>query len=473
MTDDDTDIDGRRFSKTAAIKAVDSETQTATGAVLVPDEVDRQRDFIREKGVRNLFTDTPDDGVMHTAFPDDAAELVETYVADQPVEIDGEQFPAGTWIARRKYHDDDLWTLVEDEILTGFSIGGEITQAADYAEEEVPDDIAFSGPVEPGPATEILDGRVEEISDVDIPAVPRAVYQTVKSLGKSVVDDVADKDEFVAVMQDRGHSAADAKELWAFLQNHTDTDTEQSKAGGPSAGDVDDATLGKRLKRLLFGAPSSSSTATGSPTLTDDGGTSPEDSDADSDATEKEGRTLSRHNRRALMASVDAQLDILDDAGVDHGITQFSNRDDFAFDLGSYGKAADEQSQKNDAPGGDTPDGTMTDNDDTTTDSNDTDKGLDDAPEWADALAEKVESVEQRVNDMEADDDGDGEKGLDDAPEWAADLAEKVDDLDDRVERVSKATADTQQVGGAEDAGETDDLTEMERAKRALFLPDN
>jgi hypothetical protein len=633
--------DNRTFEKTVEIKAVDTENRTATGAVLVPNEVDKQRDFLRPSGVEAMFAEDPDDGVMHTAFPDDAAELVDNRIVDESIELNGETYPPGTWIATRQYTDDDLWQLVKDGILSGFSIGGNVSEVREYDSADVPPDISFPDPVTPGPATEIVDGQVEEVSDVDIPAVPRAVYREVGKLGKAITDRVDGEEEFVELMRTRGHDTEDARRLWGYLDEHEAAkaaDTEKpivlpngagrerskveingteidltppssmvnaveaaaeagrqglipsdcgtgvgdrrrdqiqngdfgaevvreiaaylvsheedvtaegsppewsedewsscgnaqyAKWGGTGGGEpmrwamrrvneidrargddltyervenattaderaesradtsktdamsdpdtdgesdaektdataadeadtekadlesVDDATLGQRLKSILFGE-------------TDDA-VSPEGGLAeDPDDAAKAGRTLSQTNRRAVMASVDAQLDILDDAGVDHGMTRFTDRADFAFDIEEYGKRSpnggEEMDTDKDAAAGETADDTDMSNDDT-------DKS-DEPPAWADSLTEKVESIEKRVADIEGDD---AEKSLDDAPEWAQSLAEKVDDLDERVETVSKATADTQQKGGGEQTAEKDDgLSETEKQKRDIFLP--
>ena len=467
------------FTKTVAFKAVDEENRTATGAVLVPNEVDRQQDFLRPAGVESMFAEDPDDGVMHAAFPDGAAELVRNEIVDEPIELNGEEYPAGTWVATRRYVDDDLWQLVEDGVLTGFSIGGEVDRVREYAAADVPDDVAFPDDVPAGPATEIVEGSVNEVSDVDIPAVPRATYRELSKLGKSITEEVSGEEEFVEVMRERGHDEADARELWAYLQTHkavderaesragqdntkmpddTDDDgaepesSEETKAADAAdIDDVDDATLGSRIKSAL-----------GLGGGADDGGNSSEEPDADA---EKAGRTLSQRNRRAVMAAIDAQLDLLNDAGVDHGMERFTDRADFAFDLTEYGDKGDysDDEMDKDAPAGETADDDMTDENTDT----DTEKGSD-APAWAESLAEKVESIEKRVDEM--DEDAEAEKGLDDAPEWASDLAEKVDGLDERVDKVSKATADTQQTGGAEQTG-GDELSEKEKAKRSIFLP--
>lgn len=468
------------FSKTVAIKAVDEEERTATGAVLVPNEVDRQREFIRPEGIERMFADDPEDGVMHSAFSDGAAELVRNEVVDDEIELNGETYPPGTWIATRKYNDDALWQLVADGVLEGFSIGGEISEERQYAAGEVPEMVRFPEPVDEGGAVELVDGQVNEISDVDIPAVPRATYRELSKLGKSITEEVDGREEFVELMQERGHSREDASRLYRYLQRNktadepaesgadvdktddmsdsdpTDEDEQSAKeaaknsdfdSDGADIGSVDDETLGARLKSLLgFG-----------------GGTDDPDSGEDA-GVDKAGRTLSQTNRRAVMASIDAQLDMLDDAGVDHGMQRFTDRDEFAFDLASYEGKGNDEMDKN-APEGDTSDETMTDEND------DTEKS-DSPPEWAKSLIDDVEQIDKRVSEME--DDEDAEKSLDDAPEWAQDLAEKVDGLDDRVDKVSKATATTQQTGGSETTGDDgDELSKTEKQKRELFFGGN
>lgn len=221
-----------RFTKTVDIKAVDRDARTATGAVLVPNELDHQEDFLRPDAVRNFQTDGPDTGVMHAAFPDDAADLVRNEVITQAETIGDEKFPPGTWVATRKYEDDDLWQLVDDGVLQGFSIGGEITRAVDH--DKLPRDVRVPEDVEHEQGgTELITGTVDEVSDVDIPAVPRARYKG-QDIGKSVLDEVEDKAEFVELMTDqRGHSESDAKQLYDYL---TDVRDKGVAVGKPFSG---------------------------------------------------------------------------------------------------------------------------------------------------------------------------------------------------------------------------------------------
>ena len=210
----------REFTKTVETIAKNDDEQVAISAVLVPDEVDRQLDFLREEGVRNLYNPDADIGVMHAVFNNDAASS-EHRILDGPETIGGEEYAAGTWIERREYQDDELWQLVEDGILEGRSIGGELDETREYAPGEVPDDVAFPAnvPSDRG-ATEIVDGSVSEVSDVDVPAVPNAEHAVVKTdLGKDVLDEAATEAEFIQAMSQRGHSEDEARRLWDYMQS--------------------------------------------------------------------------------------------------------------------------------------------------------------------------------------------------------------------------------------------------------------
>ena len=548
------------FSKTVAIKTIDEEERTATGAVLVPNEVDRQRDFLAQEGVERMHAANVDDGVMHSAFPANAAELVRNEVIGESIELNGETYPAGTWVATRKYNDDALWQLVSDGVLDGFSIGGEVSEVREYeSADDLPGEVTFPAEVEPGPATEIVDGSTEEVSDVDIPAVPRATYRELGKLSKGITDEVSGREEFVAVMEGRGHERGDAERLWQFLQREKVADEPAESGTGQTKGremsnteNIEKAeystgewiTWGRaasdtrgRIVEIIeepgegfdeaisgdtsvtaeednpvylyevwdgFGDDASPRedeagrgdtihvanredriTSVQDPrdrekaaaglltrakqllTGSDDASGAEDWGDGADGGAEKAGRTLSQRNRRAVMASVDAQLDLLNDAGVDHGMKRFSDRTEFAFDIEEYGTSEhtagedDGEEMDKDAPGGDTPDDDMTD------DSENTEKS--DPPAWAESLTEKVEQINRRVSEME--DGDDAEKSLDDAPEWAQSLAEKVDGLDERVDKVSKATAGTQQTGGSEETGDdSEDLTKTEKQKRELFF---
>jgi len=525
-----TQTEPRRFQKTVAIKATDEDERTATGAALVPNEVDRQRDFLKPAGIEAMYAPDPDDGVMHYRFADDDAELVRNEIIDESEIIGGKEYPAGSWIITRKYHDDELWALVDDGVLTGFSIGGEVSEEVERSADELGDGVTFPAEVEFGGASEILNGYTAEISDVDIPAVPNADHAE-KSLTKNLVERAGDEESFVEMMEPRGHSEEDARRLWGHLQSPTDkahnhdmtNDTDDPDA--PPLDDVDDATLGKRLKGLLFGG--------------DDGDGDGDDTDSielvDADpittakalTLAKEGRTLSEANRETLMAAHDAVEAALA-SDMDFETNRFTDSDEYAFDVAQYGdseekaleKLTEEQGQlvanavqrfvdaQGDATFGEFRDWlwqtdalddddtafasdeaawefvewtreqrenaavseefipyvmaesdtdteiTMSKTDDTDTSGDaDTDKFAN-APEWAEALKEQADKNADRLADLDKTDDGDA---LEDAPEWAKALHEQSEKNAERIDKVAKASAESDQVDGAEKTSEEDD----------------
>ena len=523
-----TQTEPRRWQKTVAIKATDDDERTATGAALVPFEVDRQRDYLTPAGIEAMFNPDPDDGVMHFKFADDDAELVRNEIIDESEIIGGKEYPAGSWIIRRKYLDDELYQLVQDGVLDGFSIGGEVSQEVDYALDELPEEVTFPAEVEEGPATEIQNGSTGEISDVDIPAVPNADHAQ-KALEKNLVEQASGEDSFVELMEPRGHSEEDARRLWEYLQtpadkahNH-DMSTDTDDPDGASLDDVDDATLGKRFKQWWESIGGGGSDAEKS---------APDPPDIPTTRAEKaltvakEGQTLSQSNRETLMAAHDA-IEAALASGMDFETNRFTDSDEYAFDVAQYGdseekaleKLTEEQGQlvanavqrfvdaqgdatfgefrewlwQTDALDDDTAfasdeaawefvewtreqrenaavseefipyvmaesdtdtEITMSKTDDTDTSGDaDTDKFAN-APEWAEALKEQADKNADRLADLDKTDDGDA---LEDAPEWAKALHEQSEKNAERIDKVAKASAESDQVDGAEKTSEEDD----------------
>ena len=212
----------RHFNKTVDVVEKDDDEQVAVSAVLVPNEVDHQLDFLRPEGIERLFNPDPDIGIMHSVF-DNSAASSEHRILEQSETIGGREYPAGTWVEERQYEDDRLWQLVKSGLLGGRSIGGTVTETREYAPGEVPDDVDFGEgvPTDQG-AVEIVDGAVEEVSDVDVPAVPGADMAVVKSdLAKNIMNEVGSQDEFVALMSQRNPGASESaiRDLWEYMQS--------------------------------------------------------------------------------------------------------------------------------------------------------------------------------------------------------------------------------------------------------------
>ena len=354
----------RRFSKTVAIKATDDDEMTATGVVLTPNELDRQLDWLDPDGVKAMYNPATADGVMHAAFPDDHAELERSEVLEESETIDGVKFDAGEWVIRRRYLDDQRWELVKRGVLSAFSIGGDVTAAEEFDSiDDIPDEVDTSNvdpdtvPDDYWPPTRIVNGAVDEISDVDIGAVPSADMAVVKSVGtataKSILDDTSGREEFVSVIQQRGADEDGAEQLYDYLTDETDKQKmsnttapsdDDDDLGADDISDVDDATLGKRVKRFFLGksadpGPDDGTDKTYVPEVPAGA------AKALSMVVTKEGRTLNATNREALMAGHDA-IEAALETDVDFETNRFTDNDSVDFTISQYGDKPDDEGEK-------------------------------------------------------------------------------------------------------------------------------
>lgn len=433
----------RDFQKHVEIKATDDEERVATGLVLTPWEVDHQRDYFTPAAIEAMFNPRPDDGVMHAAFPEGDAELVRNEVLEEAETIDGVEFDAGDWVVRRQYHNDDLWDLVERDILAGFSMGGHITdEERDISEGDLPDEVTFPEGVETGAANEVRNGAVNEISDVDIPAVPSATHAAKGDFvetTKNIVLEAEGEEHFVDLMGDRGMDEGDARDLWGYLQSATTV--AQSKTA-----DVTDEERGLFERFLRFLRSDDGATDTAAPEALD---RDVELGDALDEATTaiKEGRPLNASNRTALMAVHDLVEDVLE-SDVDFASNRFSDNDDVEFTLDDYTKMTD-----------------------------DTDTDGDESPEWAKSLeetvesnAEQIEALNERLGDSEekdADDEPTVEELQAEIEAYEASVDELTDELEDakhRLDKLSTASAETQQLDRDEGSGDASGLDKIANA---------
>lgn len=232
----DAPTDGQ-FEKRVELLEKNDDEQIARGAVLVPDRLDHQGDFLRADTIADLrdsFAERVDEGdaypgVMHSVFPRDDLELVEDRQLESAETIGGKELPAGTWLQGWKYADDTLWTLVDDGVLGGFSIGG-TAKGVIYEPGAMPDDVEIPDPVQAEldeldldrddiRVREITEGRIMETSTVDRPAVPDAVHAETKALAKAAP---ALTENVVAArlyLEARGHEPDDARRLAEYLND--------------------------------------------------------------------------------------------------------------------------------------------------------------------------------------------------------------------------------------------------------------
>lgn len=118
-------------------KAADE--QTVTGVVLQPEETDAQGDIISAEVIKKAAHDflaqynkKTELGLMHTNFRKNF-ELYESWVAPVDLVLKSAVVKAGSWLITVKVKDSEVWKLVKDGKITGFSIGGKamVTQVGE------------------------------------------------------------------------------------------------------------------------------------------------------------------------------------------------------------------------------------------------------------------------------------------------------------------------------------------------------
>ncbi|WP_238709294.1 XkdF-like putative serine protease domain-containing protein [Natronorubrum halophilum] len=443
--------------------AKDDEEQIATGIVMVPYAVDLQGDWERPETIQQFAEQFGNfegvgeagNGVMHAVFPDEHATLERNEVLEEATEIGGTEAPAGAWIQEWRFEDEELWELVADGILEGYSIGAvNVHWDGPMEQDDLPDEVSVPDRIDEDDLVwELVDGIIREVSAVDIPAVPDAmILETKSEADKRLADHLGNRDGFLEEAQQRGHSETEAERLWEYLNRAVDIEG----AGDP--GEKTDSVLARAGKAAL-------SVLTGS----DDDTTTPsktsEAPDRDRNlerGSEKEGRTLSTANQHSLYAAIDTSLDVLEDAGVDHGMTRFTNREDTSFDLSEHQARdwpdpddEDEEDEEEDsagtdgppfesAAGGDTPDDNTTMSDE----NGGEEKSL--AEQNAEQISDLTAAIDDLADSM-SDEGSEKEEETGEEKSLAEQNAEKLSEVTDRIDAISKQTGtDTQQIGKVE-----------------------
>lgn len=325
----------QQFERSVEFEKGNTKEQIVSGAILIPDELDTQLDYFRADTIRALAENYEErfensdvyGGVMHSVFPESGIELFESRVLDEPKTLGDDQYPQGTWIQRYKVTDDDLWALIDDGVLGGYSIGG---TAKGHVTEPIPDDVRVPEAVANGvpddvdpsdlPGREITEGRILESSFVDLPAVPRATHVEHKADGlhkghPALTDSIVQARLY---LEGRGHPPDDAKRLAEYLQSEKTA----SESG-----------IAARIKSLL----GRTSGGSGGESALQQPRASTETTKADHF---EKGATLSEENVRRGMAIHDIALDLLE-TEIDTGRQSFATDDSFEFGGVAYVPAAE------------------------------------------------------------------------------------------------------------------------------------
>jgi hypothetical protein len=102
--------------------------QYVLGIVLEPDVVDSQSDTYNSEEVRRAsekFMEMHRNmGLMHKMHVNDKVQILENYLAPVDMQIGDKVVKKGTWMMGVRVKCPELWQLVKDGALTGYSIGG-------------------------------------------------------------------------------------------------------------------------------------------------------------------------------------------------------------------------------------------------------------------------------------------------------------------------------------------------------------
>ena len=114
----------------------DKKEHIISGIVIATDEIDAEEEFITEEDIykANISYMTKLSGGMvgstisHTKRLQLGHQLalIENYIAPQNLKLGDQKIKKGSWIQSYKIFDADLWDMVEEEEIVGFSIGAEV-----------------------------------------------------------------------------------------------------------------------------------------------------------------------------------------------------------------------------------------------------------------------------------------------------------------------------------------------------------
>ena len=352
---------GEQLTKRVDYVAKDADAQTATGVVMVPYTVDHHGDWERPETIEafaeqfDAFVDAgeADGGVMHAVWPSEWMTLERNDVLAEAETIGGEEVPAGAWVQTWQYNDDELWGLVEDDILGGHSIGA-VNVDWDYNGEEpedLPDEVTVPDEVDVDEFFELTDGIIREVSAVDIPAVPDArILEASKARAatarKRLADHLGNRDGFVEEAQERGHSEEEALRLWEVLDRAVGVEGAGEPGANKSLTDAARAFVNE-LTRGAFGTSSPAAQEAQATKNAPEGDTS-DDGDSETETADKDDTTMSDDEppewAKDLIEQTEENAERL--ADIESGDAE-KEEDDPLEDAPEWAKQVVEQSEKN------------------------------------------------------------------------------------------------------------------------------
>lgn len=124
-TDEKTTVDKTMF---VDICKIDTTRHTLLGIALVPEVVDLQGDIMSadviEKAAHDFLMWSRETRIQHIEGYVEGLHVVESYIAPSTFSIDTRKIKKGTWLVKMLVTNENLWALIKQDKLTGFSIGG-------------------------------------------------------------------------------------------------------------------------------------------------------------------------------------------------------------------------------------------------------------------------------------------------------------------------------------------------------------
>ncbi len=104
------------------------------GIVLEPEVVDAQGDIYSADEIRaaahRFMEDFGGLGLMHQMRVNGEVKILESYLAPVDLELSGQKIRKGTWLLAVRVLSDAIWAQIQEEAITGFSVGGTARQSS-------------------------------------------------------------------------------------------------------------------------------------------------------------------------------------------------------------------------------------------------------------------------------------------------------------------------------------------------------
>ena len=136
--------------------AFDDEKRIVVGAAMVPNKMIHRYDgqgnlyyvFFSKKSIKQMADKflkekrTDETSVEHDGVKlgSDKVFVTESWVSEDPTldksHFYGFELPAGTWFVAMKVNDDNVWKMIKEKSLTGFSVEGLFAEKSVFSKED-------------------------------------------------------------------------------------------------------------------------------------------------------------------------------------------------------------------------------------------------------------------------------------------------------------------------------------------------